>query len=92
MDSNSTQLNRQSMMFDSIIVKECMIKHPEAENAIVAVDMEAQAQYKALQEVFGKEPQSKVQIMISRYNYLRDLRQHLNELHIQNLSSFVVKN
>lgn len=88
----SKQLNRDSMMLDNIIVKECMIKHPEAENEIVAVDMEAQAQYKALQEVFGKEPQNKVQIMISRYNYLRDLREHLNQVHIQNLSSFVIKN
>lgn len=84
--------NNKSMMFDHIVVKECMLKHPEAENEIIAVDLEAQAQYKALQEVFGKEPQSKVQIMISRYNYLRDLREHLNQLHIQNLSSFVVKN
>lgn len=94
MDSNinTPQFNRQSMMLDAAVIKECMLKHPEAENEIVAVDLEAQAEYKAMQLVFGKKPQKEVQIMISRYNYLRDLRDHLNEVHIEKLSSFIIKN
>lgn len=91
MDRN-TNLNRQSMMLDAAIIKECMLKHPDAENAIVAVDLEAQAEYKEMQKVFGVKPQKEVQIMISRYNYLRDLREHLNEKHIYELSSFMIKN
>jgi hypothetical protein len=77
---------------DIAVIKECILKHPEAENEIVAVDLEAQEQYKALQKVFGKEPMEKVQLKISSYNYLRDLRNHLNDIHLQNLSSFIIKN
>ena len=79
-------------MFDGVIVRECMLKHPQAENAIVAVDLEAQAQYKELQSVFGIEPMTKVNLKISRYNYLKELRDHLNALQIEQLSNFMVKN
>lgn len=87
-----SKLNRSSMMLDAVVIKECMLKHPEAENDIVAVDLEAQEQYKSLQEVFGKEPMNKVQLKISSYNYLRDLRDHLNAQRVEQLSQFTIKN
>lgn len=79
-------------LMDSVVVKECMLRHPEAENEIVAVDLEAQAQYKELQKVFGIEPMTKVQLKITRYNYLKDLREHLNNQRIEQLSQFTINN
>lgn len=77
---------------DNLIIKECMKNHPEAISEVEAVDLEAQAVYKDMQKDFGTKPMDQVQVKISKYNYLRDLRSDLNRRRIEEMSSFARKN
>lgn len=77
---------------DEFIIQECCREFPEAENDIVAVDLKAQKLFKEIQHDLGNIPHSKVQLKISRYNYLRDLRGQLFNNRVEEMSSFVVRN
>ena len=75
---------------DETVVKECMMKHPDAVSEVEAVDLEAQKVYKELQDEFGLVGLDILQKKITLYNYLRELRSFLNNKRIQELSSFSV--
>jgi len=78
-------------MIERAVIEECHRLFPEAISEVEAVDLAAQNLYKEIRENFGITS-SDNQLRISKYNYLKDLRAHLNNKRISELSSFVRNN